>query len=46
MNFIGVDLHTTCCCRNERSSVDNPQDKRVETFDLNGESGDGSKHLQ
>jgi transposase len=38
MNFIGIDLHTnrfTCCYRNERSSVDNPQDKRVETFDLN-----------
>jgi transposase len=38
MNFIGIDLHTnrfTCCYRNERSSVDNPRDKRVETFDLN-----------
>jgi transposase len=37
MNFIGIDLHTnrfTCCYRNERSSVDNPQDKRVETFEL------------
>jgi transposase len=38
MNFIGIDLHTnrfTCCYRNEQSSVDNPQDKRIETFDLN-----------
>jgi hypothetical protein len=38
MNFIGIDLHTnrfTCCYRNERSSVDHPGDKRVETFDLN-----------
>ena len=37
MNFIGIDLHTnrfTCCYRNERSSVDNPRDKRIETFDL------------
>jgi transposase len=37
MNFTGIDLHTnrfTCCYRNERSSVDNPQDKRIETFDL------------
>jgi hypothetical protein len=33
MNFIGIDLPTnrfTCCYRNERSSVDNPKDKRVE----------------
>jgi transposase len=38
MNFIGIDLHTnrfTCCYRNERSSVDNPQDKRTATFELN-----------
>jgi transposase len=38
MNFIGIDLHTnrfTCCYRNEQSSVDNPKDKRIETFDLN-----------
>jgi transposase len=38
MNFIGIDLHTnrfTCCYRNERSSVNNPQDKRVETFERN-----------
>jgi transposase len=38
MNFIGIDLHTnrfTCCYRNEQSSVDNPKDKRMETFDLN-----------
>jgi hypothetical protein len=25
----------TCCYRNERSSVDNPKDKRIETFGLN-----------
>jgi hypothetical protein len=40
MNFIGIDLHTnrfTCCYRNERSSVDNPQDKRTETFELTGQ---------
>lgn len=40
MNFIGIDLHTnrfTCCYRNERSSVDNPRDKRLETFDLTEE---------
>ena len=38
MNFIGIDLHTnrfTCCYRNEQSSVDNPHDKKIETFDLN-----------
>ncbi|MDR2417629.1 MAG: hypothetical protein LBD79_01070 [Treponema sp.] len=38
MNFIGIDLHTnrfTCCYRNERSSVANSRDKRIETFDLN-----------
>jgi transposase len=38
INFIGIDLHTnrfTCCYRNERSSVNNPQDKRAETFELN-----------
>jgi transposase len=38
MNFIGIDPHAnrfTCCYRNERSSVDNPKDKRIETFDLN-----------
>jgi hypothetical protein len=37
MNFIGIDLHTnrfTCCYRNEMSSVDNPQDKRIETYEL------------
>jgi transposase len=37
LNFIGIDPHTnrfTCCYRNERSSVDNPKDKRIETFDL------------
>jgi transposase len=41
MNFIGIDLYTnrfTCCYRNERSSVDNPRDKQVRTFDLT-ESG-------
>jgi hypothetical protein len=39
MNFIGIDLHTnrfTCCYRNERSSVDNPHDKKIETFELTG----------
>jgi hypothetical protein len=38
MNFIGIDPHTNrfaCCYRNERSSVDNPKGKRIETFDLN-----------
>ncbi|MDR0636394.1 MAG: hypothetical protein LBF87_04880 [Treponema sp.] len=38
MNFIGIDVHTnrfTCCYRNEQSSVDNPKDKRIETFELN-----------
>jgi hypothetical protein len=38
MNFIGVDLHANrfaCCYRSERSSADNPRDKRIETFDLN-----------
>ena len=37
MNFIGIDLHTnrfTCCYRNERSSGDNPRDKKIETFEL------------
>jgi transposase len=37
MNFIGIDPHTnrfTCCYRNERSSVDNPRDKRIRTFEL------------
>jgi hypothetical protein len=39
MNFIGIDLHTnrfTGCYRSEQSSVDNPRDKRIETYDLNG----------
>jgi hypothetical protein len=38
MNFIGIGLHTnrfTCCYRDERSSVDNLKDRRIETFDLN-----------
>lgn len=38
MNFIGIDPHAnrfTCCYRNERSSVANSRDKRIETFDLN-----------
>jgi hypothetical protein len=43
-DFIGkfsvsrTDLHTnrfTCCYRNKQSSMDNPKDKRIETFDLN-----------
>jgi transposase len=37
MQFIGVDLHTnkfTCCYRDERSSVDNPKDKKVVTYNL------------
>jgi transposase len=38
MDFIGIDLHTnrfTCGYRNENSNVDNPRDRRVETFELN-----------
>jgi hypothetical protein len=37
MNFIGIDLHTnrfTCCYREGRLS-DRPQDRVIQTFDLN-----------
>ena len=37
MKFIGIDLHTnrfTCCYRDERSSVENPKDRLIETFNL------------
>ena len=40
MIFIGIDLHTnrfTCCYRTERSAVDNPKDRHVQTFELTGE---------
>jgi hypothetical protein len=39
MNFTGIGPRTirfVCCYRNGRSSADNPQDKRIETFGLNG----------
>ena len=37
MNFIGIDLHTnrfTRRYRAERSAVDNPKDRHVQTFEL------------
>ena len=38
MNFIGIDLHTnrfTCCCRDERSSLENPaKGREIKTFEL------------
>jgi transposase len=38
MQFIGIDLHTnkfTCCYRDEHSSQEEKEGKRIETFDLN-----------
>jgi transposase len=39
MNFTGIDLHTnrfTCCCRDGRSSLENPaKGREIKTFDLN-----------
>jgi transposase len=35
--FIGIDLHTnrfTCCYRDEKSSVDNPKERVMKTFEL------------
>jgi transposase len=40
MNFVGIDLHTnrfTCCYRSEESSLTNPKDRRMETFELTDE---------
>ena len=37
MNFIGIDLHTnrfTCCYRTERSKVEDPKDRVIQTFEL------------
>ena len=40
MNCIGIDLHTnpfTCCYRTERSAVDDPKDRHIQTLELTGE---------
>jgi hypothetical protein len=37
MQFQGIDLHTnkfTVCTRTEKSSVDNPKDKQMATYDI------------
>jgi len=43
MRFIGIDLHTnrfTCCYRDERSSVENPKDRTIETFAIDAQGLD------